>query len=32
MIDFPKQLIPQYLKLLEKRDVPAASFAECIKW
>ena len=32
MIDFPKQLIPQYLKLLEKRGVPAASFAECIKW
>lgn len=32
MIDFPKTVIPQYLKLLEKRGVPAASFAECIKW
>jgi integron integrase len=32
MIDFPKTVIPQYLNLLEKRGVPAASFAECIKW
>ena len=32
MIDFPKAQLPQYLKLLEKRGVPAASFAECIKW
>jgi len=32
MIDFPKSQLPQYLKLLEKRGVPAASFAECIKW
>jgi integron integrase len=32
MIDFPKALLPQYLKLLEKRGVPAASFAESIKW
>ena len=32
MIDFPKLLLPQYLKLLEKRGVPAAHFAECIKW
>ena len=32
MIDFPKALLPQYLILLEKRGVPAASFAECIKW
>lgn len=32
MIDFPKALLPQYLKLLEIRGVPAASFAECIKW
>lgn len=32
MIDFPKSLLPKYLKLLEKRGVPAASFAECIKW
>jgi hypothetical protein len=32
MIDFPKPLLPHYLKLLEKRGVPAASFAECIKW
>ena len=32
MIDFPKQLISQYVKLLEKRGVPAASFVECIKW
>ena len=32
MIDFPKSLLPQYLKLLETRGVPAASFAECIKW
>ena len=32
MIDFPKLLLPQYLKLLEKRGVPAANFAECIKW
>lgn len=32
MIDFPKLLLPQYLKLLEKRGVPAASFAECIRW
>jgi len=32
MIDFPKALLPQYLKLLEERGVPAAKFAECIKW
>jgi len=32
MIDFPKTQLPQYLKLLEERGVPAASFAECIKW
>ena len=32
MIDFPKALLPHYLKLLEKRGVPAANFAECIKW
>jgi len=32
MIDFPKTLLPQYLELLENRGVPAASFAECIKW
>lgn len=32
MIDFPKSQLPQYLNLLEKRGVPAASFAECIKW
>lgn len=32
MIDFPKKLLPQYLKLLETRGVPAASHAECIKW
>ncbi|MDD2735028.1 MAG: integron integrase [Desulfuromonadaceae bacterium] len=32
MIDFPKALLPKYLKLLKKRGVPAASFAECIKW
>lgn len=32
MIDFPKSQLPQYLKLLEKRGVPAASFADCIKW
>lgn len=32
MIDFPQALLSQYLKLLEKRGVPAASFAECIKW
>ncbi|HIJ95781.1 MAG TPA: integron integrase [Desulfuromonadales bacterium] len=32
MIDFPKRMLPQYLKLLEIRGVPAASFAECIKW
>ena len=32
MIDFPKALFTQYLKLLEKRGVPAANFAECIKW
>ena len=32
MIDFPKSLLPQYLQLLEKRGVPAKSFAECIKW
>ena len=32
MIDFPKPLLPDYLKLLEKRGVPVASFAECIKW
>ncbi len=32
MIDFPKTLLPQYLKLLEIRGVPATSFAECIKW
>jgi integron integrase len=32
MIDFPKTLLPQYLKLLEKRGVSAANFAECIKW
>jgi integron integrase len=32
VIDFPKALLPQYLILLEKRGVPAASFAECIKW
>lgn len=32
MIDFPKSLLPQYLKLLETRGVPAASHAECIKW
>ena len=32
MIDFPKSLLPQYLKFLEKRGVPAVSFAECIKW
>jgi hypothetical protein len=32
MIDFPKSQLAQYLKLLEKRGVPPASFAECIKW
>lgn len=32
MIDFPKRLLPQYLKLLETRGVPAVKFAECIKW
>lgn len=32
MIDFPKGLIPHYLKLLEVRGVPAASFTVCIKW
>lgn len=32
MIDFPKTLLPQYLKMLETRGVPAANFAECIKW
>jgi hypothetical protein len=32
MLDFPKSLLPQYLKLLEMRGVPAKSFAECIKW
>ncbi len=32
MIDFPQALLSQYLKLLKKRGVPAASFAECIKW
>jgi len=32
MIDFPKAQLPQYLKLLENRGVPAVSFAECIKW
>lgn len=32
MIDFPSTLLPRYLKLLEKRGVPAASFADCIKW
>jgi hypothetical protein len=32
MFDFPKALLSQYLKLLEKCGVPAASFAECIKW
>jgi hypothetical protein len=32
MLDFPKSLLPQYLKLLETRGVPAASFAEYIKW
>ena len=32
MIDFPKPLLSQYLKLLENRGVPAANFAECIKW
>jgi len=32
MIDFPKRLLPQYLKLLGARGVPAEKFAECIKW
>ncbi|MDD2502214.1 MAG: integron integrase [Geobacter sp.] len=32
MIDFPKELFSRYLKLLEKRGVPAANFSECIKW
>jgi hypothetical protein len=32
MIDFPNALLSHYLKLLEVRGVPAASFAECIKW
>jgi integron integrase len=32
MIDFPKALLTKYLKLLEYRGVPSASFANCIKW
>jgi hypothetical protein len=32
MIDFPQTVLPQYLQLLAKRGVPAANFAECIKW
>ena len=32
MITVPNDQIPQFLKQLETRGVPAASFAECIKW
>jgi hypothetical protein len=32
MIDFPNAVLSQYLKLLEKRGVPAVSSAECIKY